>query len=78
MTNTVPAILLVLFGAYCAIASRWIAQRAARQQSRLLSVIFRRKILVGPEHFRIPFMLGGIVFVVAGILAICGWINFKT
>jgi hypothetical protein len=77
MENTVPAILSILFGSSCVIASRWIAQCAARHQSRFLSVLCRREIRLSPEHYRIPFILAGIAFVAIGILAAFGMINFK-
>lgn len=71
MINTLGGIIFIILGGMLAIFHRQIASRTSVFYYRLLHVHFSEK------GYQIAFVIAGMVFIIFGILSICGIIKSK-
>ena len=75
--DIISGMAMVAAGLALSLYSRRIAGAVARLRSRLLTFRHESLATVGPEYYRIPLMLAGIVLATVGILIAANVINLR-
>lgn len=75
MERLVTGIFSIIFGLYCAFIESRRAPCYAERCSSFITRLSARKVEIGPNTFRVPFILGGLAFVAFGILVAMGKIT---